>query len=437
MWRLLLLVRCQVLLYRRYPHVLKPYKYSGYPLLLGALQQAASSTSTAPSAPGAPSSTPPSGPASDPLSKDCMPLTQACVELCWLTCVASRRNADELLRSGGLATLSALLARLAPPPPPSSPSANAPQLNHTQPQGEGDANATHEPGAPLAASGGKLIVSNAAAGGLGQEEEEEEERAWGASPLRDPAAVAVLTGVLRCMAAIAGTGTEARQQMAGSHPDAVVQVTRCCSLGRRPQCLAAVEAALLALSLMAASQQLQQLLLGRAAALCRVVPLLFGYDPTLPPEATASFILPFSPSGATTAAKLGSAVGATDAPPLAASSAGTAAEPEPARTLLEQPQQQQQHLQQQHELGDVIFQVLNTSLDEPVRSTQVARTYHALLAAQCLARLAGGGRTTGAQQAHTLLEIDTCFLNGWQRKQNRLTAVAAACTSCILPQNPT
>ena len=395
MWRLLLLVRCQVLLYRRYPHVLKPYKYSGYPLLLGAMQQAAYSTSTNPSAPGAPSSTPFLGPASDPLSKDYMPLTQACVELCWLTCVASRRNADELLRSGGLATLSALLARLAPPPPPSSPSANAPQLNHTQPQGEGEANTTHEPGALLAASGGRLIVSNAAAGDLGQEEEEEEEeRAWGASPLRDPAAVAVLTGVLRCMAAIAGTGTEARQQMAGSHPDAVVQVTRCCSLGRRPQCLAAVEAALLALSLMAASQQLQQLLLGRAAALCRVVPLLFGYDPTLPPEATASFILPFSPSSATSAAKLGSAGVAIEAPPLAASLAGTAAEPEPARAHLEQPQQLQQ---EQHELGDVIFQVLNTSLDEPVRSTQVARTYHALLAAQCLARLAGGGRIIGAQ----------------------------------------
>ena len=36
---------------------------------------------------------------------------QAAVELCWLTCVSSELNGEELTRSGGVQTLGALLAR--------------------------------------------------------------------------------------------------------------------------------------------------------------------------------------------------------------------------------------------------------------------------------------------------------------------------------------
>jgi DnaJ family protein C protein 13 len=33
-WRILLLVQSQCVLFRRYPAVLEPYKYAGYPMLL-------------------------------------------------------------------------------------------------------------------------------------------------------------------------------------------------------------------------------------------------------------------------------------------------------------------------------------------------------------------------------------------------------------------
>lgn len=33
-WRVLLLIRSQCVLFRRYPKVLEPYKYAGYPMLL-------------------------------------------------------------------------------------------------------------------------------------------------------------------------------------------------------------------------------------------------------------------------------------------------------------------------------------------------------------------------------------------------------------------
>ena len=43
MWRLLLVLRCQITLYRRYPDVLQPYKYAGYPLLIEAMPSSSSS----------------------------------------------------------------------------------------------------------------------------------------------------------------------------------------------------------------------------------------------------------------------------------------------------------------------------------------------------------------------------------------------------------
>lgn len=39
--------------------------------------------------------------------------TQAAVELCWLTCVSSALNGEELTRCGGVATLGQLLTRAA------------------------------------------------------------------------------------------------------------------------------------------------------------------------------------------------------------------------------------------------------------------------------------------------------------------------------------
>lgn len=36
-WRLLLLLKAQCILYRRYGHVLQPFKYAGYPMLLDAV----------------------------------------------------------------------------------------------------------------------------------------------------------------------------------------------------------------------------------------------------------------------------------------------------------------------------------------------------------------------------------------------------------------
>lgn len=52
---------------------------------------------------------------------------QAAVDLCWLTCVASELNGEELTRSGGVAALGRLLQRclavLPADAPPSAPAA--------------------------------------------------------------------------------------------------------------------------------------------------------------------------------------------------------------------------------------------------------------------------------------------------------------------------
>ncbi|KAK9807966.1 hypothetical protein WJX73_008492 [Symbiochloris irregularis] len=105
-WRLLLLLQAQCILYKRYPVVLEPFKYAGYPLLLQAV--------TLPEAEDAEGQGGPSA-ASQPhwLAPDSVPQLQAALELCWLTCVSSRLNGEELARSGGVAILGALLSRCA------------------------------------------------------------------------------------------------------------------------------------------------------------------------------------------------------------------------------------------------------------------------------------------------------------------------------------
>lgn len=126
--------------------------------------------------------------------------------------------------------------------------------------------------------------------------------------------------------------------------------TRCCELSRAP---AAVDAALMAICHMAASPALQQLLL-EVGALPYLIPLLLEYDVTLSPETSARLQLPFSgPAGVS-------------------SSAGAAAG-------------------QGQQVGGGLeggFKLLDSALVRP--NMQEARSQHALLAAQALARLAGG-----------------------------------------------
>lgn len=136
-WRLLLMLRAQCILFRRYAAVLAPFKYAGYPQLLEVLRQqqvaaeagGKASTEAAAGAAGqaaarsaagqgagaqqaATVSVSTSGSSSGHfLSGERISQVLAAIELCWLTCVASRRNAEELLRSGGLPLLAGLLTR--------------------------------------------------------------------------------------------------------------------------------------------------------------------------------------------------------------------------------------------------------------------------------------------------------------------------------------
>jgi DnaJ homolog subfamily C member 13 len=138
------MLRSQCILYGRYPAVLGPFKYAGYPLLLEVLrQQGAGAEPTAAAAAGAAGGGgvggggeaaggagaagaadgagggaaggggAPGRAAAGPhfLSGESTGLVQAAVELCWLTCVASALNAEELLRCGGCAVLARLLSR--------------------------------------------------------------------------------------------------------------------------------------------------------------------------------------------------------------------------------------------------------------------------------------------------------------------------------------
>lgn len=150
-WRILLLLRAQAVLYRRYPQVMQPFKYAGYSLLLQGLAEAVGlpapgsstpATATASAGSSSNSSAAQAAPAfsSDLASRavqqehasaagstagarlstssmfvpgraETVEEVSACAELMWLTCASSRLNANELLRAGGLDVLAGLLTR--------------------------------------------------------------------------------------------------------------------------------------------------------------------------------------------------------------------------------------------------------------------------------------------------------------------------------------
>ncbi|OAY65084.1 DnaJ subfamily C GRV2 [Ananas comosus] len=90
-WRLLLLLKGQCILYRRYGDVLEPFKYAGYPMLLNAVTVDKDDNNF--------------------LSSDRVPLLIAASELIWLTCASSSLNGEELIRDGGIPLLATLLSR--------------------------------------------------------------------------------------------------------------------------------------------------------------------------------------------------------------------------------------------------------------------------------------------------------------------------------------
>ncbi|GMH45130.1 hypothetical protein BSKO_13087 [Bryopsis sp. KO-2023] len=92
-WRILLILQAQCILFKRYSEVLQPFKYAGYPLLLDAV------------------TVPEDLEGSHFLSKEKAPQLQTAVELCWLTCVCSPLNGEELTRSAGVDILGKLLMR--------------------------------------------------------------------------------------------------------------------------------------------------------------------------------------------------------------------------------------------------------------------------------------------------------------------------------------
>ncbi|PSS20887.1 DnaJ subfamily C like [Actinidia chinensis var. chinensis] len=106
-WRLLLLLKGQCILYRRYGDVLEPFKYAGYPMLLNAVTVDKDDSNF--------------------LSSDRAPLLVAASELTWLTCESSSLNGEELVRDGGIQLLAGLLSRcmcvVQPTTPASEPSA--------------------------------------------------------------------------------------------------------------------------------------------------------------------------------------------------------------------------------------------------------------------------------------------------------------------------
>ncbi|KAH0456168.1 hypothetical protein IEQ34_014075 [Dendrobium chrysotoxum] len=104
-WRLLLLLKGQCILYRRYGDVLEPFKYAGYPMLLNAITVDESDNNF--------------------LSSERASLLIAASELIWLTCASSALNGKELIRDGGISLLAALLSRcmgvVQPTTPPNEP----------------------------------------------------------------------------------------------------------------------------------------------------------------------------------------------------------------------------------------------------------------------------------------------------------------------------
>ncbi|XP_021751331.1 dnaJ homolog subfamily C GRV2-like isoform X1 [Chenopodium quinoa] len=91
LWRVLLLLKGQCILYRRYGHVLEPFKYAGYPMLLSAITVDKDDNNF--------------------LSSDRASLLVAASELTFLTCASSSLNGEELVRDGGIQLLATLLSR--------------------------------------------------------------------------------------------------------------------------------------------------------------------------------------------------------------------------------------------------------------------------------------------------------------------------------------
>ncbi|XP_078442767.1 DNAJ heat shock N-terminal domain-containing protein isoform X2 [Wolffia australiana] len=106
-WRLLLLLKAQCILYRRFGHVLEPFKYAGYPMLLSSVTVDKDDCNF--------------------LSSERASLLIASSELIWLTCASSFLNGEELVRDGGVPLLATLLGRcmgvVQPTTPGSEPSA--------------------------------------------------------------------------------------------------------------------------------------------------------------------------------------------------------------------------------------------------------------------------------------------------------------------------
>ena len=90
LWRLELLLQAQCIIYRRYPEVLGEYKYGGFAMVLETFKMA-------------------SGRDAAFLSKPDAKLVVLASELCWLSCVSSSSNGDELIRSGAIGILSDVL----------------------------------------------------------------------------------------------------------------------------------------------------------------------------------------------------------------------------------------------------------------------------------------------------------------------------------------
>ncbi|KAJ4953933.1 hypothetical protein NE237_030765 [Protea cynaroides] len=107
LWRLLLLLKGQCILYSRYGDVLEPFKYAGYPMLLDAVTMDKDDINL--------------------LSSDRTPLLVVASKLVWLTCASSSLNGEELVRDGGIPLLANLLSRcmcvVQPTTPASEPSA--------------------------------------------------------------------------------------------------------------------------------------------------------------------------------------------------------------------------------------------------------------------------------------------------------------------------
>ncbi|CAI5970939.1 unnamed protein product [Closterium sp. NIES-65] len=142
-WRVLLLLRAQIILFRRYPGVLEPFKYAGFPLLLQLLRLedgdgeagAGNAGDGAGDGAGVGAVGGEDGgkawrqqeSASSFLPPERSELLQAATHLLWLICACSSLNGEELLRDGGLPLLTTLLSRclslLSPSSSPTDPPA--------------------------------------------------------------------------------------------------------------------------------------------------------------------------------------------------------------------------------------------------------------------------------------------------------------------------